>query len=95
GGNTGDGTGDSDSNGVKSVAFEISYDAAKNETFFLSGVVSDSNGVSTPIKQRESYKVDESEMISVSGVGQGTIQIIFDNDVVQQLNVNFETGEVY
>jgi len=95
GGNTGDGTGDSDSDGVKSVAFEISYDAAKNETFFLSVVVSDSNGVSTPIKQRESYKVDESEMISVSGVGQGTIQIIFDNDVVQQLNVNFETGEVY
>lgn len=86
-----DGNGES----VKSVAFEISYDAAKNETFFLSVVVSDSNGVSTPIKQRESYKVDESEMISVAGVGQGTIQIIFDNNVVQQLNVNFDTGEVY
>jgi len=85
---TGDGS-------VKSVAFEISYDAAKNETFFLSVVVSDANGVSTPIKQRESYKVDGSEMISVGGVGQGTIQIIFDNDVVQQLNVNFDTGEVY
>ncbi|MBO5666417.1 MAG: PASTA domain-containing protein, partial [Firmicutes bacterium] len=80
---------------VKSVAFEISFDAAKNETFFLSVVVSDANGVSTPIKQRESYKVDESEMISVAGVGQGTIQIIFDNNVVQQLSVNFDTGEVY
>ena len=80
---------------IKSVAFEISYDAAKNETFFLSVVVSDANGVSTPIKQRESYKVDGSEMISVGGNGQGTIQIIFDNDVVQQLNVNFDTGEVY
>jgi len=90
-----EGSGDGESGGVKSVAFEISYDAAKNETFFLSVVVSDSNGVSTPIKQRESYKVDESEMISVAGVGQGTVQIIFDNDVVQQLNVNFDTGEVY
>lgn len=95
GGGTEDGNGEGESGGVKSVAFEISFDAAKNETFFLSVVVSDTNGVSTPIKQRESYKVDESEMISVSGVGQGTIQIIFDNDVVQQLNVNFDTGEVY
>lgn len=86
---------DKDESGAKSVAFEISYDAAKNETFFLSVVVSDSKGVSTPIKQRESYKVDESEMISVAGVGKGTIQIIFDNNVVQQLNVNFDTGEVY
>lgn len=95
GGGTEDGNGEGESGGVKSVAFEISFDAAKNETFFLSVVVSDTNGVSTPIKQRESYKVDESEMISVSGVGQGTIQIIFDSDVVQQLNVNFDTGEVY
>ncbi|MBQ8589559.1 MAG: Stk1 family PASTA domain-containing Ser/Thr kinase [Firmicutes bacterium] len=93
GGTTGEN--DGESGGIKSVAFEISFDAAKNETFFLSVVVSDSNGVSTPIKQRESYKVDESEMISVAGTGQGTIQIIFDNDVVQQLNVNFDTGEVY
>ena len=93
GGTTGEN--DGESGGIKSVAFEISFDAAKNETFFLSIVVSDSNGVSTPIKQRESYKVDESEMISVAGTGQGTIQIIFDNDVVQQLNVNFDTGEVY
>lgn len=95
GGGSEDGSSEGESSGVKSVAFEISYDAAKNETFFLSVVVSDSNGVSTPIKQRESYKVDESEMISVSGIGTGTIQIIFDNDVVQQLNVNFNTGEVY
>lgn len=87
-GGTGDGS-------QKSVAFEISYDAAKNETFFLSVVVSDANGVSTPIKQRESYKVNGSEMISVAGVGQGSIQIIFDNEVVQQLSVNFDSGEVY
>lgn len=80
---------------IKSVAFEISYDAAQNEMFFLSVVVSDATGVTTPIKQRESYKIDGSEVISVSGQGQGTIQIIFDNDVVQQLNVNFDTGEVY
>lgn len=77
-----------------SVSLTISYSKAQNDAFWMTVIVSDENGVSTPISRELRDKNNGSETISISGVGSGTVTIMFDNEITQKLNVDFGTGEV-
>lgn len=80
---------------VNSVAIEISFDKAKYDIFNLSVMVSLDNGtVTTPISKEPRYKEDGSDVITVSGSGKGTVQVWFDNELVQQYSVDFDSGVV-
>lgn len=78
----------------RSIAMEISYDKANNEVFYLTVVISDESGVRTIINRAQRIKSAGSEILSLTGDGAGTVQVLFDNDVAYEKSVNFDTGEI-
>lgn len=80
--------------GSRSVALTVDYSKASNEVFYLTVVVSDESGVKTIINREQRIKSDGSEILSLTGDGAGTVKVIFDNDVVMEKNVDFNTGEI-
>jgi hypothetical protein len=72
----------------------ISYDEAQNEVFYLTVMVSDSTGVTTPINYEQRIKSNGSEVFSVSGTGKGSVKIYFDNALVKEYVVDFDNGVV-
>ncbi|MDD4583415.1 MAG: Stk1 family PASTA domain-containing Ser/Thr kinase [Eubacteriales bacterium] len=87
-------TGPDDSAGSKVVEIPISYSAAQNEVFYLTVMVSDSTGVTTPINYEQRIKSNGSEVFNVTGSGKGSVKIYFDNALVREYTVNFDSGEV-
>lgn len=83
-----------ESAGPKSVALDVDFSDAKNLVFFLTVTVSDETGTFNVISREQRLKDDKSEIVSLTGTGQGTVTVIFDNDVVMKKNVNFNTGEL-
>lgn len=80
--------------GPKSIALTIDYAAAKNPVFYLTVVISDESGVKTIVNREQRIKDDVSEIMSLAGEGEGTVKVFFDNEVVLERNVNFNTGEL-
>ncbi len=78
----------------RSVALTVDYAKAVNEVFYLTVVVSDESGVKTIINREQRFKSDGSDILSLTGDGVGTVKVIFDNDVVMEKNVDFNTGEI-
>lgn len=78
--------------GSKAVPLPIDYDQANNEVFYLTVVISDESGVRTIINSVQRFRSDGSEILSLSGDGVGTVRVIFDNDVVIERVVDFNTG---
>jgi len=78
----------------RSIALTIDYGKAKNEVFYLTVVVSDESGVRTLINREQRIKSDISEILSLNGDGVGSVKVIFDNDVVLEKDVDFNTGEI-
>lgn len=72
----------------------IPYDKAGNEVFYLTVMVSDENGVTTPVNYQQRMKSGGSEKMTLNGSGQGKVQVYFDNALVDEYSVNFDTGEV-
>lgn len=87
-------TGDQPPASSRSIPLTIDYNSAKNEVFALTVVISDESGVKTIINREQRIKSDGSEIISFSGDGAGTVKVIFDNDVVMEKSVDFNTGEI-
>jgi serine/threonine protein kinase/beta-lactam-binding protein with PASTA domain len=87
-------TGPDESAGAGVVDIPISYNAAQNEVFYLTVMVSDSAGVTTPINYEQRIKSNGSEVFSVSGNGQGSVKIYFDNALVQEYIVDFDSGVI-
>lgn len=80
--------------GSKSVPLTIDFGKANNEVFYLTVVISDESGVRAIINREQKIKSDGSEILSLSGEGTGTVKVLFDNDVVMEKNVDFNTGEL-
>ncbi len=80
--------------GPKNVSLTIDYGAAKGPVFFLTVIVSDEQGFRTILSGVERIKDSGSETITISGQGQGKVQVIFDNDVVMTKNIDFNTGAI-
>lgn len=87
-------TGPDETGGAGEVVLSISYNAAANEVFYLTIVVSDSSGVATPVNYEQRIKSNSSETFTVTGNGQGTVRIYFDNALVQEHVVDFDNGVV-
>jgi hypothetical protein len=87
-------TGDQPPATSRSIALTVDYSKANNDVFYLTVVVSDESGVRTIINGEQRIKSDGSEILSLSGDGVGTVKVIFDNDVVMERSVDFNTGEI-
>jgi len=87
-------TGDQPPASSRSIPLTVDYDKANNEVFYLTVVISDESGVRTIINREQRIKSDGSEILSLTGDGAGTVKVIFDNDVVMEKNVDFNTGEI-
>jgi len=87
-------SGDQPPEGSRSIAVTIDYGKANNEVFYLTVVVSDESGVRTIINREQRIKSDGSEILSLTGDGVGSVKVIFDNDVVVEKDVDFNTGEI-
>jgi len=80
--------------GSKSIALDIDYASAANQVFYLTVTINDESGTHSIISREQRIKDNGSEIVSLSGEGSGTVTVIFDNDVVMQKSVNFNTGEI-
>lgn len=80
--------------GSRSVPLTLDFSAAHNEVFYLTVVISDESGVRTVINREQRIKSEGSEILSLSGEGVGTVKVIYDNDVVMERNVDFNTGVI-
>ncbi len=87
-------TGKDETGGSEDVKIKISYDSAKNEVFYLTVMVTDSTGVATPINYEQRIKSDGSETFTASGSGSGSIKVYFDNALVDEYSVDFDSGTV-
>ena len=87
-------TGPDETGGAGEVVISIPFKSAANEVFYLTIVVSDSSGVATPVNYEQRIKSDKSEDFTVTGTGQGTVRIYFDNAIVQEHVVDFDSGSV-
>ncbi len=87
-------TGDQPPASSISIPLTIDFSKANNEVFYLSVVISDESGVRTVINREQRIKSDGSEILSLNGDGVGSVKVIFDNDVVLEKDVNFNSGEL-
>lgn len=84
----------SEAAGSKSIALDIDYGSAANQVFYLTVTVNDESGTHNIISREQRIKDNGSEIVSLSGQGAGTVTVIFDNDVVMQKSVDFNTGDI-
>lgn len=80
--------------GPKTVALTVDYSNVKNDTIFLTVVVTDETGTNTIINGQQRTKDMGSEVITFSGQGKGNVRVIFDNDIVMEKAVDFTTGTI-
>ena len=79
------------------VSVWIDFSSAVNEDFTMTVTVSDTvSGPRTPLSQAERHRSDGGESFSAEGAGpDGKILVFFDNALVHEFIVNFETGDVH
>ena len=82
---------------TKTVSVWIDYSPAVNEDFAMTVTVSDSVGSPrTPLSQAPRHKSDSGESFAAEGAGtDGKVLVFFDNALVYEFDVNFETGEIH
>ncbi len=76
----------------KSFSLYIPFGMAQNDVFYMTVVVSDEAGVTTLMNNVQKQKSNEGETIIVTGVGQGSIRIYFDEVEVLTYGADFEAG---
>ncbi len=79
----------------KSIALEVDFSKEENLVFFLTVTVSDEEGTRNIFTRDQRLKEQGSEIIPLTGKGEGTVTVLFDNEVALKKNVNFNTGEIY
>jgi len=75
------------------ISLYVDYSAADDSVFWLTVTVSDEAGTHNMITREQRIKEDGGETVVLTGTGSGSVTVIFNNDVVQRANVNFNTGE--
>lgn len=78
----------------RTVSLKISYDAAPDEVFYLTVIVSDGSGVGTPINYEQRLKSNGSETLSITGEGKGSVKILFNNSLVKEYSIDFSSGTI-
>jgi serine/threonine-protein kinase len=79
----------------RSVSIDIDFSAAPSEVFNLSVILSDAFGHTTNIvNEAVRYKNAGKESVSVTGVGSGTVYVMFSGNPIMVYTVDFTTGTV-
>lgn len=76
------------------LSLYIDYSSAEDSVFWLTVTVSDEEGPHNVITREQRIKEDGGETVTLTGVGVGTVTVIFNNDVVLKHDVDFNTGEI-
>ena len=72
----------------------VDYSQAANDVFWLTVTISDESGTHNQVTRAQRIKADGGERVALEGTGAGTVTVIFDNNVVAQYTVDFNTGSV-
>ncbi|WZL74790.1 Stk1 family PASTA domain-containing Ser/Thr kinase [Clostridiaceae bacterium 35-E11] len=79
---------------MNSVSFPLYFDQAKQEEFVLK-LVKIQNGVSTVIYNQVRQKSESGKRITIKGRDKATIEIYFDDVLIADKIIDFETGNIY
>lgn len=78
----------------KQVSLNIPFDDAKNEVFVIK-IYKIQNGTVEIVHDDVHYKSAGGETITVSGSGQARLTIYFDDVLIDEKNLDFDTGQFY
>jgi serine/threonine-protein kinase len=84
-----------DPNASYSIPLHVDFTQASNEVFYLTIVISDESGTHNVLSNAQRAKSDGGGTVTLSGVGEGTVAVIFDTTEVARYQVNFRTGELF
>ena len=76
------------------IPLRIDYSSAANEVFALTVTVTDSNGLQYIVNNQQRIRSDGGETVRVTGVGRGMVRVIFDDTIVKEYSVDFDTGTI-
>jgi len=77
-----------------SIPLSVDFSQASNEVFYLTVVISDESGTHNVVSNAQRSRADGGGTITLTGVGKGTVSVIFDTTEVARYGVNFRTGEI-
>lgn len=83
-----------DPNGSYTIPLQIDFSEAASEVFYLTVVISDESGTHNVLSNAQRAKETGGGTVTLSGVGKGTVSVIFDTVEVKRYQVNFRTGEL-
>lgn len=83
-----------DPNASYSIPLSVDFSQASNEVFYLTVVISDESGTHNVVSNAQRSRADGGGTITLTGVGKGTVSVIFDTTEVARYGVNFRTGEL-
>lgn len=78
----------------RSIRLTIDYEDADADEFKLTVTLTDENGTRNIINNSPRQKSDESETITLTGSGKGTVKVMFDGKTILERSVDFHTGEM-
>lgn len=76
------------------INYFIDFEPAEEEVFYMTVTVTDDDGTRNIVSNKQCAKVDEGETVEITGTGEGTIVVIFDNETVYEQEVDFATGSL-
>jgi hypothetical protein len=84
-------------NEIRTIPFTIQYSLSENQVFFLTVTLTDEDGTRNVdgIVGQQRIRDDGSEIVNLTGRGEGTVTVIIDGNVVLRRTVNFNTGTIY
>ena len=80
--------------GSSTPSIYVDYSQAANDVFWLTVTISDESGTHNQVTRAQRIKADGGERVTLEGTGTGSVTVIFDNNVVAQYSVDFNTGTV-
>ncbi len=83
------------SNTSSQIPLVLNYSDAPNSVVWVTVTISDESGTHNAVTRVQRLRDDPADTIMLSGVGAGTVTVIFDDRIYMKKNVNFDTGELY
>ena len=77
------------------IPLVLDYSEAPNSVVWVTVTISDESGTHNAVTRVQRLRDDPADTIMLSGVGAGTVTVIFDDQIYMKKNVNFDTGELY
>ena len=76
------------------INYDVDYTLSEEEVFYMTITVTDDNGTRNVISNQQCQRADGDETFAITGTGEGTIVVTFDDKTVVTQSVDFTTGEL-